>query len=152
MAQFRSNYSSPGSLYLPTSSVPIRNSIMYRDVPTHSLSVRRRIFMMSAVLTLSNLALSITRNSRIYLFEQARCLLYYQFHDPTQINSQYAVDERLCKLDDIQYPLSIVIGIDSWLSLLPGKVFHFSWPLAFLAHYFLVPEACESMPLLSFSY
>ena len=121
MPQLRSKAGSPHSLHLPTSTAPIRNSIMYQDAPVRKMSVGHQILLMSVVLITSNLALSITRNSRVYLFEQAQCSIYYQSHDPTQINSQYGVDERLCKLDDIQYPLSIVVGIDACLLLLPGK-------------------------------
>ena len=78
---------------------------------------------MSVTLTLSNLALCMTRNSRVYLFEQAQCLLYYQSHGSVEVNTHDSIKETLCKLDDIQYPLSIVVGIDSFLSLLPGIAF-----------------------------
>ena len=78
---------------------------------------------MSVTMTLSSLALSMTRNSRIYLFEQAQCLLYYQSHPSKQVNLQESIRESECKLENIQYPLSIVVGIDSFLSLLPGTAF-----------------------------
>lgn len=99
---------------------------MFQDAPPYSLSVGRQILLSGIVLTLSNLALSTTRNSRVYLFEQAQCRTYYRSHDLTQINAQHGVAESLCKLGDIQYPLSITVGIDSCLSLLPGKAFKFS--------------------------
>ena len=95
---------------------------MFRDVPLADMSVRRRILLMSIVLTFSNLALTLTKNSRVYLFEQARCLIYYQVNDSTKIDSENGVNESLCKLEGVQHPLSILIGIDAILSMLPGKL------------------------------
>lgn len=104
--------------------------IMFEDTIQFPLSVRHRILLMSVTMTLSNLALCITKNSRVYLFEQAQCLLYYQSHGPTQVDIQNSINESLCKVEDIQYPLSIIVGIDSFLSLLPGKAFWFSFSLS----------------------
>ena len=114
-------HSSP--LLAASTTSRVRESFMFQDAPFQDAPSRRgrEILLMSLVLTLANLALSISRASRVYLFEQAQCLLYYQSNDPTQISSQHGVDESLCKLDDVQYPLSIVVGIDSCLALLPGK-------------------------------
>ena len=95
---------------------------MFRDVPLADMSVRRRILLMSIVLTFGNLALTLTKSSRVYLFEQARCLIYYQVNDSTKIDSENGVNESLCKLDGVQRPLSILVGIDAILSMLPGKL------------------------------
>ena len=83
--------------------------------------VRRQILTTSVVLTLSNLALCMTRNSRVYLFEQAQCLLFYHSHGSMQVDLGSRIEEGLCKGDEIQYPLSVVVGVDTFLSLLPGK-------------------------------
>ena len=95
---------------------------MFQDVPLADMSVRRRILLMSIVLTFGNLALTLTKSSRVYLFEQARCLIYYQVNDSTKIDSENGVKESLCKLEAVQRPLSILVGTDAILSMLPGKV------------------------------
>ena len=95
---------------------------MFQDVPLAEMSVRRRILLMSLLLVVDNLAFTITKSSRVYLFEQARCLLYYQANDSTRIDSGNGVQESLCKLEGVQYPLSIIVGIDAILVMLPGKV------------------------------
>ena len=77
---------------------------------------------MSIVLTAGNLAVTLTKSSRVYLFEQARCLMYYQVNDSTKIDSDLGVEESLCKLEGVQYPLSVTVGIDAILLMLPGKV------------------------------
>ena len=95
---------------------------MFQDVPLASMSVRRRILLMSIVLTVGGLALTLTKSSRVYLLEQAQCLIYYQVNDVTKIDSENDVQESLCKLEGVQYPLSILVGIDAILSMLPGRV------------------------------
>ena len=95
---------------------------MFQDVPLANMSVRRRILLMSIVFTVGNLALTLNKSSRVYLFQQARCLMYYQFNDSTKIDSDNGVNENLCKLEGVQYPLSITMGIDAILSMLPGNV------------------------------
>lgn len=77
---------------------------------------------MSIVFTVGSLALTLNKSSRVYLFQQARCLMYYQVNDSTKIDSDNGVNESLCKLEGVQYPLSITIGIDAILSMLPGNV------------------------------
>lgn len=94
---------------------------MFQDAPVYSLSASRQTLLLGIVLTSSNLALSIIWNSRVYLFEQAQCRVYYLSHGPSQVNARHGVAESLCKLGEIQYPLSITVGIDSCLAVLPGK-------------------------------
>lgn len=71
---------------------------------------------------MSNLALTTSKNSRVYLFEQAICSMYYRSHpeELMGVNQRDSIDEVLCKKKDIQHPLSWVVGIDSFLQLLPG--------------------------------
>lgn len=76
---------------------------------------------MSIVFTVGNLALTLNKSSRVYLFQQARCLMYYQVNDSKMIDSDNGIDESLCKLEGVQYPLSITVGIDAILAMLPGK-------------------------------
>lgn len=83
-------------------------------------SVNRQVFLLGAVLTFGYLASCIHASSRVYLFQQAQCLTYYETHDPTKIDPRHGVAEALCKLDEIQSPLSIIQGIDSFLQFLPG--------------------------------
>ncbi|KAL2049951.1 hypothetical protein ABVK25_009818 [Lepraria finkii] len=93
---------------------------MSYDTPHRKPSVNRQVFLLGALLNLGYLAACIHKSSRVYLFQQAQCLTYYKIHDPTKIDSQYRVEEALCKLDDIQSPLSIIDGIDSFLQFLPA--------------------------------
>ena len=102
---------------------------MFQEVPHADMSVRWRILLMSIVLIFGNLAVTLAKSSRVYLFEQARCLIYYQANDPTKLDSNNGVDERLCKIDGIQYPLSIVVGIDATLLMLPGKLSSSPYPI-----------------------
>ena len=94
---------------------------MSRELPPRGMSVTRQIVLLGAVLNVSYLATCIHKSSRVYLFQQAQCLNYYQANDPTKINSHYQVDEALCKISEVQSPLSILDGIDSFLQNLPGK-------------------------------
>ena len=90
------------------------------------MSVTRQIVLLGAVLNISYLATCIHKSSRVYLFQQAQCLNYYQANDPTKVDSHYYVEEALCKIHEVQSPLSILDGIDSFLQNLPGKGTHSS--------------------------
>jgi len=100
-----------------------------QDEVSRTSSVRQQIFLLGVVLTLANLAAIIHKSSRVFLFQQSQCLAYYMATDRSKIDSQYRVEEALCKIGDIQSRLSITDGIDSFLSYLPGKSFRVS-PLA----------------------
>lgn len=80
--------------------------------------------LLGAIITLANLGTVLHRSSRTYLFQQAQCLNYYRVHDATAINSKYHIEESRCKLPVIQSRLSLVDGVDSFLSCLPRKLFH----------------------------
>ena len=79
-----------------------------------------QIALLCVVLTLSSLAASIVRSTRIYQFEQIACLAYYK-----QDHTQNAIDETLCKTEAVQTPLSIVVGVDAFLSLIPGAKIYY---------------------------
>ena len=99
---------------------------MSRELPPRSMSVTRQIILLGAVLNVSYLATCIHKSSRVYLFQQAQCLNYYQATDPTKVDSHSHVEEVLCKIPEVQSPLSILDGIDSFLQNLPGKATHSS--------------------------
>lgn len=88
---------------------------------TRKLSVNQQMLLLGFILTLANLAMTIHKSSRVYLFQQTLCFNYYTVSDPSKINSRSQVKESLCKLHQIQAPLSVTDGIDSFLVRLPGK-------------------------------
>ena len=90
--------------------------------PKRIASVTGRIILLGAILTLGNLADIIHKSSRVYLFQQAQCLLYYKNFDPTEIQPDFRIDEALCKLSSIQSRLATIDGIDSFLSFLPREL------------------------------
>ena len=94
------------------------------DLPS-GLGLSRRdhqhTILLCAVLTLSALSVSITRSTRVYLFEQTECLSYYRDVGSVQDHGQNAINEDLCKLEAVQYPLSIIVGVDACLAILPGE-------------------------------
>lgn len=76
----------------------------------------------AAVLVLANLAVCIHRSSRLYLFQQSLCLQHYLSTDVNKIGPFWHVDEALCKVQQVQSPLSIIEGLDAFLQLLPGSL------------------------------
>ena len=90
-------------------------------------STTNRIILLGAILTLGNLAEIIHKSSRIYLFQQAQCLLHYKNIDPSKIHTGFSIDEALCKVNPIQSRLATIDGIDSFLYYLPRELLiHFS--------------------------
>lgn len=81
-----------------------------------------RILFFGLLLASANLALSIAKSSRVYLFEQAQCRSYYLARDPISITSENPIKESLCKLEAVQTPLSLLVGLDSCLASLPGII------------------------------
>ncbi len=80
------------------------------------------VVLLGGIITLGNLGTILHKSSRVYLFQQAQCLNYYQIHDVKVIGSNYHIDEHLCKIPGIQSRLSIVEGIDSLLQYIPRKL------------------------------
>ena len=101
---------------------------MSQEFSPRRMSVTRQVVLLGAVLNVSYLATCIHKSSRVYLFQQAQCRNYYQANDPTKIDSHYHVEEALCKIQEVQSPLSILDGIDSFLQNLPGKATHSTLP------------------------
>ncbi|KAI4198057.1 MAG: hypothetical protein LQ350_005498, partial [Teloschistes chrysophthalmus] len=92
-------------------------------------SVISQIVLLGAILTLGNLAQIIHRSSRVFLFQQAQCLIYYKLADPSKIDAQFQVDEALCKLGPIQSRLSMIDGVDASDISVPVW-FHPDWATA----------------------
>ena len=109
------------------------------------MSVTRQIILLGAVLNVSYLATCIHKSSRVYLFQQAQCLNYYQANDPTKIDSHYHVEEALCKIHEVQSPLSILDGIDSFLQNLPGRATPFF--AVFYSKLSICPNASSTAPM-----
>ena len=89
---------------------------------TQKASATNRIILLGAILTIGNLAEHLHKSSRIYLFQQAQCLLHYQNVDPSKIDSDFRIDEALCKVKPIQSRLAAIDGVDSFLYFLPRKL------------------------------
>lgn len=100
---------------------------MSRSAPEQKPAVTKRLILLGAIITLGNLADIIHKSSRLYLFQQAQCLLYYKRFDPSTIQQDFRIDEALCKVTLIQSHLATINGIDSFLNYLP--------PLLVLAPY-----------------
>ena len=93
------------------------SALMQNASPTN------RIILMGAILTLGNLAEILHKSSRIYLFQEAQCLVHYKNLDPSKIHPGFHIDEALCKVNPIQSRLATIDGIDSFLYFLPRKLF-----------------------------
>ena len=78
------------------------------------------VAIVAIIITLGNLALCIHRSSRVYMYQQSQCLQYYLVNDPTKINDAWEIEESLCKISEVQSPLSMIEGLDTFLQLLPG--------------------------------
>ena len=84
-------------------------------------SVTGQVVLLAAIIALANLADMIHKSSRVYLYQQALCLVYYKTFDPSKIERYSHVEEALCKVSQIQSRLAILDGLDSFLSTLPRK-------------------------------
>ena len=85
------------------------------------LSVDQQLLLLGFLLTLANLAKTIHDSSRVYLLQQSLCFNYYLDFDASKIDQQSQIEESLCKRREIQAPLSVADGIESFLRHLPGK-------------------------------
>ena len=121
---------------------------MSQALSPRGMSVTRQIVLLGAVLNVSYLATCIHKSSRVYLFQQAQCLNYYQATDPTKIDSHYHVEEALCKIQEVQSPLSILDGVDSFLQNLPGKATHstLSYSISTFPHPKALPNSTHFSP------
>ena len=82
--------------------------------------------LLGAILALGSFGSVLHKSSRVYLFQQAQCLNFYQTHDVSAIGANYDIEEGLCKLPIIQSRLSVVDGVDSFLQFLPRESIHFA--------------------------
>ena len=79
-----------------------------------------RVVAIAITLTLGNLAICTHRSSRVYMYQQSQCLQHYLAADPSRVNADWEVEESLCKINEVQSPLAIIEGLDTFLQLLPG--------------------------------
>ena len=86
-------------------------------------TVSAPIVLLGGILIGANLGTVLHKSSRVYLFQQALCINYYRIHDPSKIHWPHSVEEKTCKVPEIQATLSMIDGIDSFLQLLPRKSF-----------------------------
>ena len=82
----------------------------------------RNVVLIIVTLFFGNLAITTHRASRIYMYQQVLCSNYYAVQSPPKMTSDE--HENWCKVPGIQSSLSIFDGIDSFLVLLAGEVFH----------------------------
>ena len=87
-------------------------------------SPRWTTICITIILTLGNLAISLHRSSRVYMLQQSLCLQHFLIVDPQKVNEYKEVDEKYCKVAEVQSPLSFLEGLDYFLHLLPGKSIH----------------------------
>ena len=80
-----------------------------------------QVVLVAAVVVLANLAICIHRSSRVYLFQQSLCLQHIMATNPQNIGPQWRIEEKLCRIREVQSPLSLTEGVDAFLQLLPGK-------------------------------
>jgi hypothetical protein len=63
---------------------------------------------------------------KLRMYELALCRDYYREVDPSVIDRNGAVDEKLCKLSIIQSDLAYLRGIIGFLEAIPGKLYPWS--------------------------
>ncbi|KAL6721974.1 hypothetical protein ACLMJK_001079 [Lecanora helva] len=83
------------------------------------MAAMRQIILLGTIGVLGNLADIIHKRSRVYLFQQALCLVYYKVTDPSKLGLDYNINESDCKIKQVQSRLSIYEGLDSFLFYLP---------------------------------
>lgn len=137
--------------YAAESTTTLKDNPRFGGLSSFALSRRMakndpRVVLITIVLSLGNLAICIHRSSRVYLFQQSRCLQHYLTFDPTVISPQWEVEESLCKIQEVQSSLSTTEGIDSVLQLLPALValptFQKLLPITGLRRLLLINLAC----------
>lgn len=83
---------------------------------------RPKSAVMPAVLTavLYALGLVLLGSTQLFLVEQYVCRDYYTLLEPAMLGAGGLIDEELCKVPEIQSIVASILGIDSFLSFIPG--------------------------------
>jgi hypothetical protein len=71
----------------------------------------KAIWNVLILMLLVNLTASLYNLPLNRVIERRLCLEYYQVHDPSTIGKGGAIDEELCKVDDVQKQLGWLQGI-----------------------------------------
>lgn len=81
------------------------------------------LFFIFALSFIANLGDSLVDTPEVRLLEMAICRDYYLEHDPSVIGPlpRSYVDERLCKLNEIQVDLAYMRAVKSLLMTVPGE-------------------------------
>ena len=94
---------------------------MHSAIPSDRRSIINHIILLGTIITLGNLAEILHKSSRVYLFQQALCSVYYSSKSLGEPSLDYLKDESLCKVSKVQSRLSMVDGADSCLAFLPRE-------------------------------
>lgn len=85
---------------------------------------RKRVAPVISVLTLClfvNLSMSLYQLPSNRLIERRLCIDYYHQNDPSQIQPDGSVDEKLCKIREIEKDLGWIQGVMETLWVAGGK-------------------------------
>ncbi|KAI0165328.1 major facilitator superfamily transporter [Hypoxylon sp. FL1284] len=92
---------------------------------------KRAILALLALLLLVNLAASLYQLPLNRVIERRFCREYYSAHDPSVIDENGTIDEKLCKIDAVQQRLAWLMGIMDTLWIVGDFVM--TIPLGFVA-------------------
>ncbi|GAM89567.1 hypothetical protein ANO11243_076060 [Dothideomycetidae sp. 11243] len=112
--------------------VPRQSSVEPSDRSDSSYELRSYLYTVTLVFLLSFVADvggSLVDTPEIRLLESTVCRDYYRSHDPSVIGPPplSLVDEKLCKVQEIQSTLAYMISVKSLLMTMPGY-FHQTFP------------------------
>lgn len=98
---------------------------------TQGRASRKRVAPIIPVLALClcvNLAMSLYQLPSNRLIERRLCIDYYRRTDPSQIKPDGSLDEKLCKIREIEKDLGRIQGVMETLWVAGGKINARSWP------------------------
>ncbi|KAI1207843.1 major facilitator superfamily transporter [Annulohypoxylon truncatum] len=113
----------------------VRDVRVDAEIPV--LEARRRPRPKLAIAPLLVLILLVNLSASLYqlplnrIIERRLCRDYYNLHDPSVIDNDGNIDEKLCKIDDVQKSLAWVVGIMETLWIVGDFVM--TIPLGFVA-------------------
>lgn len=84
--------------------------------------LRLTIAPLLALILLVNLSASLYQLPLNRIIERRLCQDYYGIHDPSAISDDGNIDEKLCKIDDVQKSLAWIVGIMETLWIVGGEL------------------------------
>jgi hypothetical protein len=96
-------------------------------VPARTAKTQRTRFApytCAAIIVALNLAFYAMSAPVVRIFELAVCREYYFAHDPSMVDSHGFVEEKFCKVDEIQRKVAWLLTINGMLGFLCGNVTH----------------------------